>query len=309
MAIENFVPELWAAEVQVPFERALVFGQPTVVNRKYEGELKQKGDTVNITSVSDPTVKEYDKNTDIEIEDLDDENLKLLIDQGDYFAFRVNDVDRVQAAGNFQSPATQRAGWKLKDKVDRYIAGLYNLSATNGGPQTANRLGNVSVINGTGTGRPSESQTTAYNVLVDLANRLNKADAPTDGRYVIIDPDFLSALQNDPRFSRVDASGSSETLRNGIVGRATGFDILLSNNTVKTGNRSLVCAGIPEALSFANQLTEMEALRSQNRFADIVRGLNIYGSKILYPDGLATASCEFVAGAGVDTVVMSSPTP
>ena len=296
MAITNFIPELWASAVQVPFERSLVFGQPSVVNTKYEGEIRNQGDTVNITTVSDPTIKDYDKNQDLEIEDLDDDGLQLKIDQGDYFAFRVNDVDKVQAAGDFESPATQRAGWGLKDKVDRYIASLFNQSVANGGPIQANRLGNVDVWNGIGSG-PTDSQATGYGVLVDLGKQLNKSDVPTDGRYAIIDPDFLAVLQFDPRFSRVDASGSSETLRNGIVGRAAGFDILLSNNTVKASNRSLVVAGIPDALSFANQLTQVEALRSENRFADIIRGLNIYGAKITHPEGLATANCEYVAAA------------
>lgn len=307
MAITNFIPKLWSAAVQVPFEKSLVFGQPTVANRKYEGMIRSQGDTVNITTISDPTIRAYDKTTDITVEDLTDGNLKLLIDQGDYFAFRVNDVDRVQAAGDFESPATQRAGFGLKDKVDLYIASLFNLTAANGGPHNDNRLGNVSVINGTGTGKPGAGQTTPWNVLVDLQNRLNKKSVPTDGRYAIIDPDFLSALEHDPRFSRVDASGSPETLRNGLVGRAAGFDILVSNNTVKAASRSLVVAGIPDALSFANQLTETEALRTEGRFADLVRGLNIYGAKITRPDGVATANCEYVAGTGVDTVVTTAP--
>jgi hypothetical protein len=307
MAITNFIPELWAAAVQLPFEKALVFGQSTVANTKYEGVIKEQGDTVNITTISDPTIRTYDKNADITIEDLTDGQLKLLIDQGEYFAFRVNDVDRVQAAGDFQSPATQRAGFGLKDKVDQYIASLFNLAANAGGPITANRLGNVSVVNGTGTGKPGAGQTSAWSVLVDLQNRLNKNSVPTDGRYAIVDPDFLSALEHDPRFSAVDASGSSETLRNGLVTRAAGFDVLLSNNTVKAASRSLVVAGIPDALSFANQLVEVEAMRSQSRFADIVRGLNIYGAKITHPEGLATANVEYVPGTGVDTVVTTAP--
>ena len=307
MAITNFVPELWAASVQLPFEKSLVFGQPTVANTKYEGSIKSQGDTVNITTISDPTIRAYDKTTDLTTEDVTDGQIKLVIDQGDYFSFRVNDVDKVQAAGDFEGPATQRAGFGLKDKVDTFIASLFALSAANGGPHADNRLGNVSIINGTGTGKPGAGQTSAYNVLVDLANRLNKKSVPTDGRYAIIDPDFLSALQYDPRFSRVDASGSSETLRNGIVGRASGFDILVSNNTVKASGRSLVVAGIPDALSFANQLTQVEALREQARFADIIRGLNIYGAKITHPEGLATANAEYVAGTGVDTVVTTAP--
>ena len=298
MAITNFIPELWASAVQAPFEKALVFGQPSVSNTKYEGTIRNQGDTVNITTISDPTIKSYDKNEDIDVEDLADGQLQLVIDQGDYFAFRVNDIDKVQAAGDFQGPATQRAGFGLKDKVDQFIASQFALSADNGGPHKDNRLGDVEVINGTGTGRPGDSQTTAYNVLVDLGNKLNKQSAPSDGRYVVIDPDFLSALQHDPRFSRVDASGTSETLRNGIVGRAAGFDILLSNNVVESSGKRLVVAGIPDALSFANQLTEVEALRSEKRFADIIRGLNIYGSKITHPEGLATANCEYVAAKG-----------
>ena len=291
MAINNFVPELWSAAVQLPFEKALVFGQPSVVNRDYEGTIKQQGDTVNVTTISDPTIKTYDKGSDIEIEDVSDANIKLVIDRGDYFAFRVNDLDRVQAAGDFQSPATQRAGFGLKDKVDKFIASQFERPAgdgvTQGGPKNA--LGTLKVINGVGGNTPGTGQLTAYDVLVKLANALNKENTPTDGRYVIIDPDFLAALQHDPRFSRVDASGSEETLRNGIVGRALGFDVLTSNNM--TGG--LVCAGIPGALSFANQLTEVEALREQKRFADVVRGLNVYGAKIFHPEGLATAKCTF----------------
>lgn len=307
MAITNFIPKLWNSAIQLPYEKALVFGQPSVVNRNYEGTIRQQGDTVNITTIGDPTIKAYDKGADIEVEDLTDGTLKLVIDQGDYFAFRVNDVDAVQAAGDFRSPATQRAAYGLKDKVDTYIASLFNLSAANGGPIAANRLGDVSVINGTGTGKPGTGQTTAWNVLVGLQERLNKQNVPTDGRYAIVPPEFLSALLQDPRFTRVDASGTSDGLRNGIVGRAAGFDILMSNNVPTASSRSLITAGVPGALTFASQLTETEAMRSQGRFADIVRGLNIYGAKITRPEGLATANAEFVAGTGVDTVVTTAP--
>lgn len=307
MAITNFIPELWSAAVQLPFEKSLVFGQPTVVNRNYEGVIRQQGDTVNVTTIGAPTIRTYDKTADLTIEDVSDGTIKLVIDQGDYFAFRVNDIDKVQAAGDFEGPATALAGQGLRDKVDQYIASLFSVAAASGGPHANNRLGNVSVVNGTGTGKPGAGQTTAWSVLVDLQNRLNKQSVPTDGRYAIIDPDFLTALENDPRFSAVDASGSSETLRNGIVGRAAGFDILMSNNTVKAAGRSLVVAGVPGALSFANQLVETEALRSQSRFADIVRGLNIYGAKLFRPEGVATANAEFVPGTGVDTVVTTAP--
>src|SRR5699024_935902 len=140
--------------------------------------------------------------------------------------------DKVQAAGDFQGAGTQRAGFGLKDKVDRFIASQFALSVDNGGPINANRLGDIEVFNCVG-GRPGVYLATAYKLLVSLCNKLKKQSSPLDGQYVGIDPAFLSALQHDPRFSRVDASGTSETLRNCIVGRAAGFDVLLSKIVVE----------------------------------------------------------------------------
>lgn len=281
MAITNFIPELWSAAVQVPFERSLVYAQGSVVNRKYEGQISQMGDTVHVTSIADPTIRAYDRTTDLTTEDLDDSSTSLVIDQGAYFSFRVNDVDRVQAAGDFQGPATQRAGYRLKDGLDRYVAGLYT--------EAENQLGAVEVAKGALGG--------AYDVLVELSVALTQADCPTDGRYVVVPPEFHGVLQRDDRFVRVDASGTDQTLRNGIVGRAAGFDILLSNNApTAEGGERVVMAGIPDAISVAEQITQTEALRAQNRFADIVRGLHVYGAQVFEPAGLATALVDVVDG-------------
>lgn len=110
MPITNFIPELWSAAVQVPFEKTLVYAQGTVSNRQYEGQIREQGDTVHVTSIADPTVRPYDKSTDLTTEDLDDEQVSLTVDQGAYFSFRVNDVDRVQAAGDFQDRPPSEPG-------------------------------------------------------------------------------------------------------------------------------------------------------------------------------------------------------
>ncbi len=281
MAITNFIPELWSAAVQVPFERSLVYAQGSVVNRKYEGQISQMGDTVHVTSIADPTIRTYDKTTDLTTEDLSDSGTSLEIDQGNYFSFRVNDVDKVQAAGDFQGPATARAGYRLKDGLDTYVAGLYT------GAQAANQLGTIEVA--------KDQSGTAYDILVELSVKLTQADAPTDGRYVVVPPEFHGVLQRDDRFVRVDASGTDQTLRNGIVGRAAGFDILLSNNApAPAAGQRVVQAGIPDAISVAEQITQTEALRAQNRFADIVRGLHVFGAKVFEPAGVATAIVEVV---------------
>lgn len=283
MAITKFVPELWSAAVQVPFERSLVYAQGTVVNRKYEGQIQQQGDTVNVTTIGDPTVRTYDKATDLITEDVDDDQVSLLIDQGQYFSFRVNDVDKVQAAGDFQSPATNRAGHKMKDGLDTYVASLYTgvAAANNLTPDNAGTVTPVSVDTGQ----------VAWQTLVDLSVLLDEADCPEEGRYVVVPPAFHGKLLNSDLFERVDASGSSEGLRNGTVGRAAGFDVLKSNNAPSPASgQRVIQAGVPDALSVAEQITETEALRSQARFADVIRGLHVYGAKLFRPEGIAVAT-------------------
>jgi len=285
VAIENFIPELWASAILDPYLKSLVFGQPTVVNTDYEGELQAQGDTVHVTTVGYPTISSYDKSTDIDIEDLSDTGQDLTVDQGDYFAFRVNDVDKVQAAGNFQSDAMNLAGYGLKDTVDQFIAAKFLTD-----PATANKLGNVTVLDDDPR-NITTGEITAWQVLVKLEEALDKQSVPTDGRYVVISPAFRSALQMDRRFTSQNESGTTDTLRNGLVGRAASFDVLVSNNIAQDSlGRDVISAGVPGAISFVSQINSVEAFREQKRFADVVRGLNIYGAKTFRPEGIATAN-------------------
>lgn len=315
MTISNFIPALWAAAVQEPFLKSFVWAQPSVANRKYEGVLTQMGQSVNITSISDPTVSAYTKGSGITIQELSDTTLALAITQGDYFAFHVQDIDKVQAAGNFEDAGLFRAGIGLKDKMDQYIAGQPYSSTL-----TANQLGHATVVNG-GTGVAGSGQSLAYNLCVQLREQLDTQSVPQEGRYVIVPPKFISGLLLDNRFIRVNEAGTDTGLRNGIVGRVSGMDVLVSNNlrtvaqslvlnaggpavgatvngtVILTGDQVIV-AGVPDAFTVAQQLVETEALRDTVQFADIVRGLNIYGSKVTHPEGLATVCASFAAGTG-----------
>lgn len=295
MAITNFVPELWSAAVQVPYEKALVFAQPNVVNTDYEGQIRQMGDTVHVTSVGAPAVRTYTKGTPLTFDELTDTGTDLIIDQGDYFGFRVHDLDRTQAAGNFQGPATDGAGIGMRDKVDKFVAGLFQPGAL-----TANKLGRLSVVDGDPAQAIAGTSVAAYNVLVKLREKLDKQSVPTEGRYVVVTPEFISALLQDKRYTDLSASGSSAALLNGQVGRASGFEVLVSNNVQTVGGAGadkddmVICAGVPGAVSYANQLTEVEALRDANHFGDLVRGLNVYGAKVFRPEGIATATIKMV---------------
>ena len=288
MSVANFIPEIWNAAIKSPYEKNLVYGQSTIASNAWMGEITGIGDTVHISAITAPTIKAYAKGTPIEVEEAATTSTTLSIDQGNYFAFRVHDVDKVQAAGDFQGPATQAAAIGLRDNADKYLAGILK-----DGALAANKLGTLQVVNDD-PAKAGGSQTTAFKTLVLLSEKLNAQSVPTAGRYVVVGPKTYSALLMDPRFTRVDASGSADGLRNAIVGRAVGFDVLVSNNAPSTAGRELAIAGVPDAFAFASQLVETEALRDQDHFGDIVRGLNVYGAAVARPEGIATADINVV---------------
>lgn len=304
MTVKSFIPELWTAKLLVPYEGANVFGQPTVANRDYEGEITGQGDTVHINSVGDPTISDFDPGADLDFEELSTDDQKLLIDQGKTFSFYVRDVDKVQAKGDFGGEALRRAGYKMAAAVDAFQAGVVSAGAA-----TANKLGRVKIVSG-GTGMAGSGQITAYDVLVELGLKLSLQDVPLIGRYVVVDPNFIAAVQKDDRFASVDRSGTDEVLRNGLVKRAAGFDILVSNNLATVGgtgadkNDKILVAGTNGAFTFASQITEMEAGRAEKRFNDFVKGLNVFGAKVTIPEGLATATVQaYEPGTGSQMVV------
>jgi hypothetical protein len=285
VAINAFKPQIWSANLLVALRKRLVYAGPGVVNRDYEGDIQQAGDTVRITSISDPTVAPYTPtSTVITPEKLTDAQRTLVVDQSDYFAFLVDDVDARQAAGAVIPEATRRAAYKIADRIDQYIAGLYT------GVVSANQVSTVTIDTTSPTSWQTEADK-AYGVLVDLKVALDEANIPTEGRYVIIPPWLHGVLLRDDRFVRVDASGTSEGLRNGMVGRATGFDILVSNNVpVPTSNNYVVQAGVDTAITYAEQINSVEAYRPESSFSDAVKGLVLYGAKLIRPDHLATCT-------------------
>ncbi|MGW1740455.1 hypothetical protein ACWCPQ_16780 [Nocardia sp. NPDC001965] len=291
MAI-NFVPEFWADQVQVPFDSALIFGQPKIANRNYEGEIREQGDTVHVSTIGDPEVRAYDKTTDMTTDQLSDTTDTMVIDQGEYFSFYVNDIEKIQAAANFDDPALARAGVKLQNAADLYLYGLLKA-----GVLAANQMGRVTVVDAK-PDKATTGQLDMYTVLVKLREKLERQSIPEVGRYVALPPELVSPLLLDDRFVHADKLGATPNnpLLNGQIGRVSGFDVLVSNNINKVGGSSankddyVIVAGVNAALSFANQINKVERLRAEKRFADIVRGLNIYGGNVFRPEALASAS-------------------
>ncbi|WP_046507108.1 P22 phage major capsid protein family protein [Streptomyces odonnellii] len=281
MTVRNFVPEIWASRLLVATRKELIYGSPTVVNRDYEGEIAAAGATVRITSVSRPAIGTYTPgSTVITPESLTTGQRTLTVDQSKFWAFSIDDVDARQAKSNLIPQAMSEAAYALADTIDQYVAGLYTQIAA------GNFLNLV--------GSPIDTYSTptdAYGkVLVPLRTKLTKANVPKTGRYVIVPPEFYASLLLDDRFIAADKAATDQGLRNGFVGRAANFDIYESNNCpVPTGDTAVVQAGVKEAVTFAEQINKTEAYRPENSFEDAVKGLALYGAKVIRPDHLAAA--------------------
>ena len=278
MSILNFRPEIWSANLLVALRKTLVYS--SLSNRDYEGEISAAGDTVRITSIGRPTIQNYVPNsTVITPEQVNDSQRTLVVDQSKFYAFSVDDVDARQAKGNVIPQSMNEAAFALADVIDQYMANLLLL-----GVQTANQLTPVSLSAATDAAKAYDQ------VLVPLKTQLDLSNVPTQGRSVVVRPEFHGLLLRDSRFIKVNESGTSEGLRNGMVGRAAGFDIVLSNNAPNpSGSQYAVLAGNNTALTFAEQINKVEAYRPQSSFSDAVKGLALYGGKIVRPDSLASA--------------------
>jgi hypothetical protein len=278
MSITRFRPEIWAALLLSSLKKSLVYA--ALCNRDYEGDIKAAGDTVRITSISRPTVSSYGRNTDIVYEELTDAQRTLVVDQEKYWAFSVDDVDAAQARGNVVPEAMAEASYALRDVADQYVAAHYT------SVPAANQLGTRVIVK-----EPTGGQHTAYDTLVDLGVKLDEANVPEEGRWTVVPPTFHGLLQKDDRFTDLSASGE-HVLANGKVGRAAGFDIHKSNNCPNpSADHRVVLAGTRFAATYAEQIVKTEALRSEVRFADRLRGMHVYGAKLLRPEGWV--SCVF----------------
>lgn len=277
MAIANFKPEVWSADLLVALEKSLVYGAAGVVNRNYEGEISQYGDTVHITNLVDPTIGTYTAHTDITIEDVDDGTQALLIDQSKYFAFEVDDIEKRQARGDVMTEQARKAAYKLRDVADQHLA-----SVMAAGVDAGNLIAEATLA----------SAADAYDTLVDLAVILDEDNVPSEGRWAVITPAFHGLLLKDSRFIAAGDESGAGVRSNGMVGSAAGFSLRKSNNAPNgpgVGAGKLVIAGYDGAVTFAEQIANVEGGRMEKRFADFVKGLHLYGSKVVRPTGLAAA--------------------
>lgn len=275
MALNNFIPEVWSAATLTALDTALAYGSTGVTNRDYEGDISDYGNSVIINTIADPTIQDYVRYTDMTVNQAASVQQTMLIDQQKAWSVDIDDVDRAQARddGDYVEKLTGRAAHLLAKTADAFIA---------------NTMGTVAGASA-GAEVTINTPADAYDMLVDLRTGLSENDVPIDGRWAVISPAFHGLLLKDSRFVATgDALGQS-TRSSGVVGHAAGFTILESNQTPDgpgAGAGKLMIAGHGIATTFAQQILKTEAVRHQLQFVDILRGLHVYGCKVVRPEAL-----------------------
>ena len=272
----TFIPQVWAARLLTALDTELVYGQTNVCNRDYEGEIRSSGNSVKIASVGDVDVNNYTKDTDIaDPAILTDSAQTMNVDQKKYFNFYVDSLDRAQQNVNVLDTAMRRASWKLRDHADQYLAGLMATAVPAG-----NTIGTVTPI------VPTKAD--AYEHLVDLSVLLDETDTPLSARFCIVPAWFHGLLLKDDRFIKAGTMRSDRALANGAVGEAAGFTILKSSNVPNDeGEEYKIIAGHSIATTYAEQILDVQAYKPEKRFGDAVKGLHVYGAKVVRANNLA----------------------
>ena len=269
MSLENFKPTLWASRLLKQLDENYVL--VSLCNRDYEGDISGAGDTVKINSIGDISVSDYTSTSTISFQQLDDAQTKLEIDQQKYFAFEIDDIDVAQANVNVMDRAMEKAGIALEEKADDFIAGKHGEAGTD------------VVYTSTTT---SFHEDTVNKAMQKLRQTLDENNVPKQGRWVVLPPWAVTKLN---LAEIADLTSNNDVVANNYAGKVAGFEVYESNNLStmsSTSNQAHALAGRMDAISFAEQIVNMEGLRRESSFRDAVKGLHVYGGKVVKPEQL-----------------------
>jgi hypothetical protein len=265
-----------------------VFGE--IANTNYDGIISKHGDTVQIRTTPDITIRTYAKGQQLVNERPEKASLTLVIDQGDYFSCIEDDVDKIQADIDLLDTWSKDASTRMKLQMDRTLLDSVstgtqssNLDALNIGNSAGAISGNIALgATGTPVGVTKEN---ILDFIVNLGVVLDESNTPEDGRWLIM-PAWACGMikKSDLKDASLSGDGSS-ILRNGRIGMIDRFTIYMSNQITRTTEGANTAfhmfAGHKLGLTFATQMTEMESLRAESTFGNIIRGLQVYGFQIV----------------------------
>jgi len=294
----NFIPEIWSGKLIQNFYDATVLA--AISNTDYEGEIRRQGDTVNIRTTPNITIRDYVKGQNLVVENPDKPKIQLVIDKGEYFACVEDDIDKVQSDINLMDTWSKDASEQMKIKIDQRVLtdilpdiAAANRGTTAGQQSSAFNLGTTAAPL-TVTKDGASSTTAVVDLLVDMGTVLDEANVPESGRFVVI-PARMAGLIKKSELKDASLTGDGVSIvRNGRLGMIDRFTLYVSHNLkVDTGGKFNIIAGHKMGFTFASQMTEMETLRSTSTFGDIIRGLQVYGYKVVKPEALSQAVITF----------------
>ena len=293
-----FLPKVYSKQVLNFFRKASV--AEAITNTDYAGEIANFGDSVRIIKEPVITVDQYERGQDITATKLTDQEVTLVVDIANAFKFIVDDIETQMSHVNFRDVATSSAAYALRDAFDAGViismfAGVSSSSpnhilgsdnATDLAAGTFDGTGNLDIGFGSNEHDPID-------VMAKMARLLDEQNVPEEGRWFLASPDFYEVLaQSASKLLSVDYNAGQGSIRNGLVssGKLRGFNMYKTNNIAATSNAAGKClAGHISSTATAQTITSTEVLRDPDSFGDIVRGLHVYGTKVLRGEALVSA--------------------
>jgi hypothetical protein len=296
----GFIPEIWSGKLVEKFYAATVLA--AISNTDYEGEISNQGDKVKIRTKPTITIKDYRADGDLEVERPSGDVIDLLIDKGKYFNLILDDVMKIQSDLELMSMWSDDASQQFKITVDTSVLlGILNAAAAENRGTTAGKISGVINLGvttsplATVATAPDVGQVDILDVILRLGQALDEQNIPETGRWVVM-PTWAATLIKKSELRQAYLSGDSiSTLRNGRTGMVDRFTLYTSNllpSGVLGGMASgeyAIYAGHAHGLTFASQFTKMETIRSERTFGTLLRGLQVYGYKVIDDKALAEA--------------------
>ena len=288
MAITDTIPELWSAELLVPYRAARVFSQPGVATTRYAQELLQKGDTYHFPVLQDLSVDDYDESVGLaDPETLQAGVITLNIDVAKSFNLIAKTIESAQASFSTISGAIESAGYKMARAQDQALRDKAYAEAT--APDGTGGFPDIDTI--------ALADADAVRALfVDAQIAHNLLDAPAEGRWAIAGPRTLGLLQKGTASNNALLSqpvAGAEVIRNGFAGMLGGYQFLMSNYTDEDEIGGTILFGVPEAFAVVDQINRVEGYVHPSFFGEAVRGLFVGGSKVIRPAGIIKATVTF----------------
>lgn len=282
-----FIPEIYSKKVQIALRKAAV--AEAICNTDYMGEISSFGDTVNIVKEPQIAVADYTRGLAVVATNLTDQELVLTIDQAKSFSFKIDDLEKRFSHVNFQAVAADNAAYALRDAMDSNI-----LEAIGAGATVTTGMGTTSVPIDIGFGT---GEVDPLNQMSLAAKELDEANAPEDGRWFVAAPEWYNQLANtSSKLLSVDFNAGQGSIRNGLVasGLLRGFQMYKSNNVptndlsgatpAGAGDAPMALFGHISGTSAASAMNKVETIRDTGTFSDVVRGLMVWGRKVLRPE-------------------------